>query len=375
MMKLIFKNMLFLVLVLGISTLDSYASNPPSDLTEFTKSIKKDFNMNRDGEVTLTNKYGDISLKTWSKDQVTIDVTITVNARSESSADNVFDRIKIGFSNSSSYVKAETSIESSSKSSWWGNGEKGDFRIDYVVNMPDAASLKLNNKYGNSSIGAIGGDATVTVKYGDFDLESVGAKTNVILGYGNGTIGKINGLGVDVKYSKLKLKEASQVNIESKYSKIYIDKATKMKSLSKYDNYNLGELTEINNQGKYDHFEIESVDKISAYSKYTHFEIDELSKSAEFELKYGGVKVDDLKRGFEKILFDCEYTECKVYMDENVDFSLDAVVDYASIRYPQGMEIKYEKQKNSNHEVQGYRGSANSGKIKARLRYGGLKVK
>lgn len=375
MMKLIYKSVLMLFLLMGTVNVDVQAKITPVKKTEYTKSVKKEFDMNKNGEVDLINKYGNINLVTWSSNKVKIDVTITVNARSESSANDIFDRINIDFSNSSSFVKAETIIESSNKSSWWGSGDKADFRIDYQVSIPDAASLNLNNKYGDSKISGIGGDADIVVKYGNFNLESVSGNTNINLGYGNGSIGKTNEIGVDVKYSKIELKEASLVDIESKYSKIYINKATRIKSESKYDNYDLGELIELRNQGKYDHFEIEAVEKITALSKYTHFKINELSRAGEFDLRYGGVKIENLLKGFDDIFLDCEYTECKIYMDDNVDFVLDAVGDYSSIHYPSGMNVKYEKQKSSNHEVQGHRGSASSGKIKVRLSHGGLKIK
>ncbi len=377
-MKLIFKNTLLLFLLIGLIAVDAQGttvSNP--DKSEFTKTIKKNFNMKADGDVTLVNKYGDINLKTWNRNEVNIEITITVNAKSESYANETFERIDINFSDGSDYVKAETNIESANKSSWWGGGNdsKSDFRIDYVVSMPDAASLNLNNKYGNSNIEAVGGDANIVVKYGDFNLASVGADTKINLGYGNAKIGKINGAEVEVKYSKIKLQEARQMTIDSKYSKIYVEKATKVKCSSKYDNYDFGELTELSNQGKYDHFEIEKIEKITAFSKYTDFEIDELSQEGTFELKYGGMKVENLKKGFDKILLDCEYTDCKIYMDDDVDFELDVVTNYASVSHPSGMDISYEKKKSSSHEVQGHRGSKNGGKIKVRLSYGGIKVR
>ncbi len=364
----------FLLLVVGLTIeIQANTTLPPSK-TEYTKTIKKNYNMSADGDVTLSNKYGQINLKTWNRNEVSIDVTIVVKARNESVANDIFDRVGVDFSNGSSYVKAETIIESQ-KSNWWGSGDKGDFRIDYVVNIPSKASLELSNKYGDSKIDAIGGDANINVKYGNFNLESVGKSTEITLGYGKGVIGQLNKAAINVKYSKIKLKEVGDLNLESKYSKIYIDKADKIKSVSKYDTYDLGELDELSNQGKYDHFEVEKVDRISVYAKYTDYEIDELSQNGDFETKYGGITIEKLNRGFDLLNFECEYTDCKVYLDDNVGFQLDASANYASIQYPNDMEVNYEKNKNASHEVKGQRGGANGGKIKARLSYGGLKVK
>jgi len=374
-MKLIFKNALCLCLLVSLSSMVTHANTILANgKTEFTKTIKKSFNMNAGGEVTLANKYGDIKLKTWDRDEVNIEVTITVNARSESSADNIFNRIDVDFSNSSRAVSAKTQIESK-RSNYWGNNEKGDFRIDYEVSMPNRASLVLSNKYGDAEIDAIGGDADVKVKYGNFNLESVGENANIDLGYGNGTIGTTKGVGINIKYSKIKLKQADQVNIESKYSKIYVDRAGLMKSVSKYDSYDLGELQELNSQGKYDHFEIEKVGRVSAYAKYSDFKLDELVKGGNFELKYGGVKIDKLHNGFEELKLSGEHADCKIYMEEQASFQLDAVASHATVRYPTGMEVVMEKKKDYGHEIKGYKGSKNSGKITARMKYGSLKVR
>ena len=63
--------------------------------TEFTKNINKEFNISANGDVSLANKYGKVDLKTWSQNKVKIDITITVDARNQSNADDIFERIKI----------------------------------------------------------------------------------------------------------------------------------------------------------------------------------------------------------------------------------------------------------------------------------------
>jgi len=375
MMKLYTKHVLLLCLLIGLGSIDVAAKRRvPFGKTEYTKTIKKKFKLTADGDVSIANKYGNVNLKTWNQNEVKIDITITANASSEAIADNIFERIIIEFANRSDFVGAQTVIESQ-KSNWWGGKDKGDFTIDYDVSIPSRANLQLSNKYGDAEIEAIGGDASINVKYGNFNLHSVDSDAEIELGYGNGTIGEVRKASIDLMYGKLKLKQAKHLYIESMYSKLYVDKADKIKSNSKYDTYNLGELIEFSNQGKHDHFDIEGVSFVSIYSKYSDLKIETLYKKGEFEMKHGGVKINNLKKGFDLVSFDCSYTDCKIYMDDHVDFQLDARVEYASVRYPGGMNVSYEKQKDSDHEVTGHRGSSSAGTIKARLKHGGLKLK
>lgn len=375
MMKLICKNILIFFVVFGFAN-TAISANPDPSISkkEFVKTIKKNFKMSADGQVTLSNKYGKINLKTWDRNEVNVEVKITVDARTEANANEVFQRININFSNGTDYVKAITEIESQ-KSSWWGSDAQGEFRIDYEVSIPKSASIDLSNQYGDAEIGAIGGNAIIAIKYGNFNVHSVGKNTTVNLGYGNGSIGKSRDTDVSVKYSKINLIETGDVKVESKYSKVYIDKAEIIKSTSSYDTYRIGQLKELVHEGKYDHFEIESVDKITTYSKYTHFKIGSLHNSGSFELNYGGLTINELRKGFKSLSLNCGYTECKIYLEGNSAFQLDAITEYASISYPSDMEVTFEKIKSSSHEVKGYRGKSNAGMIKAVLKYGGLKLK
>ena len=151
-----------------------------------------------------------------------VDVTIVVDARSESSAQEVFDRIQIEFSNDDDFVKAETSIESNS--GWWGGwNNKSEFQVNYEVYMPSTCNLELENQYGNTNIAAISGNADIEVKYGDFQLEGVGGDLKVELGYGNGTVVKARDMTADVAYSKINIKDAQDIAFDTRYSKIYLD--------------------------------------------------------------------------------------------------------------------------------------------------------
>ncbi|MFZ4634496.1 MAG: hypothetical protein ACOYNO_09855, partial [Saprospiraceae bacterium] len=77
---------------------------------EFTRTINRDFGTTANGMAALYNQYGKLNIKTWSENRVKIDITIVVNASDQRSADRIFDRIKVNFTNTAGYVKAETMI-------------------------------------------------------------------------------------------------------------------------------------------------------------------------------------------------------------------------------------------------------------------------
>lgn len=344
---------------------------------EYTKTIKKEFDITNDGTTSISNKYGKVDIKTWDRNRVKIDVTIIVKAASESSAQEVFDRISIDFSNGNNYVKAATEIEPQKKSIWsWGSSSKSDYRINYEVFLPAGNSLELDHKYGDAYVAALRGKGNLDIKYGNLKAEGFGRDADINLGYSNGVVETVGALKADVSYGKLICNEAQDVSLMTKYSKIILENAGEVRCESKYDSYELGNIRSFNNIGKYDNIRIGKVDEVVIGARYTELSLNELTRRLDLEMQYGGASIDRLARGFNSVNIDGSYTSFKIGVERGADFTMDAETNYAGIGYPSEMKVTYEYEKGSDHSVRGYIGSENAGaSIKARLNYGGLKVR
>ncbi len=350
------------------------STQPEQNAQEFTKTIKKEFSITATGTVDLSNKYGTVDVHTWERNRVKIDVTIVVDARSESSAQNVFDRIQIDFNNDDSFVKAETTIETNK--SWWGGNAKSEFQVNYNVYMPESCNLVLSNKYGDSNVEAITGKADVIVKYGNFQLDGIGGDLKVSLGYGNGTVAKARNVAAEVSYSKLNLNEVQDVDFETKYSKLYVEKGAAIKANSRYDHFNMAKIDRFNCESRYGNVEIGNVETVIAVSRYTDYKVDKLVESGDFNLEYGGLRVGDLAKGFSTVVLNGKYSDFKIYVEPGASYALDGATNYAGIAYPTEMNVTLDKDKGTSHEVKGHVGTAGArSTIKANLNYGGLKVK
>lgn len=371
-MKLAYKLSLAFLMLAGLICTDLAAKNRQ----EFTKTIKKEFDISQDGTTSITNKYGNVDIKTWDRNRVKIDVRIIVKANSEKTAQEVFDRVDINFSNGSSFVKAETEIESKS-SKWWGwNNSKSDYAIHYEVHLPASNNLELRNKYGDVYAARMKGKINLGIKYGNFKLDGADADATIDLAYGNGSLMKARNVSVEIGYGKLKMEEVEDVDIDSKYSTLTVEKASNIKSYSKYDTYKIGSVGAFRNEGKYDNIDIEQANNIVITSKYTDFYVEDLERSLELDFEFGGAAVQTLSRGFNLVQLNGKYTDFKLGLESGAAYSIKATADYAGIRYPSGMTVTYEKEKGSYHEVEGHSGQQGTESvIKAKLNYGALKVK
>jgi hypothetical protein len=342
---------------------------------EFSKEINKEFDITANGTTSLTNKYGKVNVKTWARNRVKITVTIIVNARNESSAEEVFERIDIQFSDSPSSVSAETVIESQ-KGGWfsgWSNDDNADFSINYEVYIPATNNLELSNKYGNAQVAAIEGSGDISVKYGNFELEGLGEDSRIYLGYGKGILDRAGDISTNISYSSITMKDVKDVKLETKYSNITISQAADVEAETKYDNYRLGRIRDFSNSGKYDNIEIQQADKVEVNSKYTNVMVDQLKRTLDLDMQYGGGRVNQVVNGFSEITLEGRHSDFKIYLDSDCKYRMDASSSYAGINYPSDMKVEYEVEKGTSHEVKGY-SNGSGGLIKARLTYGGLKV-
>lgn len=346
----------------------------PQANREFTKTIKKEFDISADGTTSIHNKYGKVNIDTWTNNRVKVEVIIEVNANSEEVAQSIFDRIDIDFSNSSNYVRARTEIASQSGSWWKSNNQKADYSINYRVWLPETNQLELQTSYCDSKVARLRGGADVEVKYGNLEMEGLDEDLNLRLAYGKANIQRVGHSQIESAHCTITLDEARDIDIESKYSTIIVERAGDVRSETKYDTYKLGKVGEFRNTGKYDNLEIQEASSIYVDSDYTHFYARSISRNLNIEISYGDITVEEIRPGFSQATLLGDYTDFKLGVASNTSYQLDANAVYAGIGYPHDLQVEYEKEKMNAHEVKGRSGGA-GGTIKARLRYGALKVR
>ncbi len=364
-MKLLCKY-LGVLLVLGMMLPPAWGSTKQ----EYTKTIKKEFDINASGTTSIQNEYGKVDILTWDRNRVKIAVTIVVKAGNEGAAQRVFDRINIDFSNALDYVQAVTEIQP--QKGWYGNGDKSDYSINYEVYLPKSNRLEVDHRYGDLYVAKLNGDIELQVRYVNFKLEGTSEDVNLEFGYGNGSIGAVRNLDLEVSHAQLAVGSVNKLESESKYTKTTLGTVGILRLESRYDTYDIGEVEELYNSGKYDSFKIGKAKKIGMDSKYTQLAVDFLQESLELEFQNGSFK-GKLDKGFKEVTLVGRYTDFKLEIPESANFELDAETSYAGIQYPRDLRVDFENERSTSHELRGKRGS-NGGTIYARLSYGALKI-
>lgn len=268
----------------------------------------------------ITNKYGDVKIQAWDKQEVWIDVTITVDrASGKEQAEKILDRINVEFSNVGNTIKAVTILDF--------DGFKNintSFKIDYAVFVPKNISFILKNKYGNINVDHCGGGTNIDIAYGNLTCnDMVGKDATVSVAYGKFNVKNATQLAGGVKYSPMvTIDNVDKLTLEIKYSKLRIGTVKDLMLISKYGSANIAAL----GKGKID-------------SGYDDIDIDELLQSISVVQKYGSLNIAKVAKGAENITINSRYTNNNIGLTSGgASYQLEATSRYGKIKLPSNPE-------------------------------------
>lgn len=314
-----FRKGLFLLLILSLFL--NYVS---AQKAELTKEYNKEYGVTENTKLILENKFGNVDIKDWDQKKITIDVLVTVEHSNKATAEKLLEYITVDFNQAGDEITAKTVFDEKLNRESWSRGKDGKkFSINYTVNMPRDLKLDLSNKYGDTFINELTGEALIEVKYGNLKANkimrgNVEPLSKVILKYGKGSIEEADWLTLEVKYCHhFELNRATALVIMSGYSKVFVDKASSIVVDSKYDNFTLGE-----------------VNNFVAESGYTGYAFDMVKNKLILNSKYGNCEVSTIPKTFEKIEVDSKYGTIKLGIEAGASYQLNGEAGYGKITYP-----------------------------------------
>lgn len=331
---------LFLALLLVSFTLSAQ---------EVTKEFHKEYTAGANTTLEISNRYGDVVVESWDKDQVVIDVKVTVELPNRERAQKLLGYIEVQFSEGENLISAKTIIDDKFNFTGWGFDSK-KFSIDYTIKMPVGTALTLANKYGNTDINELKGLVNLNIKYGNLTAGkltrgNVKPLNSVNLAYGKGSIDEAGWLDITLRYvGSFDITKSQAILLDSKYSKLALSETSSMVGESKYDN-----------------LRIESINNLVLDNGYTEVNIGTLTKKLTYHGSYGSFSIDRIPSGFESLDVETHYMGVKLGIDESASYKLDAKVSYGSLRYN---EDNFNKQRrnieNNSKEVSGVVGKTES---------------
>lgn len=334
---------------------------------EHTKKYEKQYTVDKNTVLKLNNKYGNIDIRDWDKNEASIEVTIILKKDvSSQRAEQIFKNVDIEFSQEGNVISAETNYDEEffrlvNKDQFL---QEKRFEVNYLVMLPEYLKVEADNKYGSIFVNKLSSPSAIRIKYGTLKINQIAAKNKdnmalVELGYSKGTIENCEWLKILTKYSQLSIQKSKALIIISKYSKLNIEEGSSVICESKYDSYDIGKLSNFVTE-----------------SQYSNYRFDVITHKISIETKYTDIKVQKVPAGFESIDIENSYGSIKIAIDPAASYNLKGYAKYAKINYPDDNSRVNRFQENNELKVEGTVGNqkAKAGSVTIDTKYGSINL-
>ncbi len=191
-------------------------------VSEKYKSYSKSYSIDGSAHLNLDNQYGKITVTTWDKREIRVDVQIKAESDGDSNTQKLLDAVNINDSKNGNEISFRTDISHES-SSWkifsWGGGNKvRKLTINYTVYMPAKTDLDVEQSYGNISLPDLSGKVKISSSYGSVTVQGLSNTSNEIQGsYGSLKAGTLNGCHLAFSYGSVEIDESNNLKAELSY--------------------------------------------------------------------------------------------------------------------------------------------------------------
>ncbi len=278
------------------------------------REITQTFSTGNNNILRIDNRFGNITVTHWTKNEVSIQVIVEAKARNSTRAQSMLDRVNVDLNKSGNVIKGVTTIRSENNNN--NNNER--LTIDYYIQMPSELTIELSQRFGNINLPEqTNGKANLVVKYGNIKAGNFSNKTSIEAKYSNVTIGNFDALSMELGYAgSVKTGNGNNVSAESKYS-----------------NLTVGEINEMSIELKYGNLKIEKVNRLKTDLKYGEINMNYLGDELDAgEISYSTIKVREVAPTFSRIDASARYGNLELGIPEQAAFKIDATsMKYGSV--------------------------------------------
>ena len=348
---------ILITLVLVFSATQMFAQRE-----EYTREIKKEFSVNTNANLSITNKYGDVKIVEGNEGKIIFTIKITGKDKNAKKAQEYAEKTDVNFTHKGNHVSAETIIGKM-------NCNNCGINVNYVVVVPRSTTMNFDVKYGNLILNNTAKPLNIDMKYGNISANNI-ADAKIDIGYGKIIVNKCDDLNLIIKYSNVKIDKVGNLKLDSKYSNFAFDKILSIKSISKYDGFKIGVI---------DDFEIAT--------GYANVAVDKLNKNfVANDFKYCKLSIANIAEDFSKIKINASYTTVILGLNERHNFKANLKTEYGNIKYGNvrmtttgiGAAAFTKTDKSSKHTtIAGYAGKSSNpaSEVEISTRYGDIVFK
>lgn len=327
------------------------------------KTIKKEFSVQADALLKVTNSYGNLNISSWNENRVVIEVTVKTSGSNPDRVQEKLDEISVEFDGSPSMVSAVTNFNAN-KRGWgwnWGRRNNVNMQINYTIKVPVKNNVHLSNDYGNITLDRIDGHAKISCDYGRLE------------------IGELRGRNNQLKFdytSKSHFGYINSASITADYSGFTVDKAGNLDLTADYTNATIGELENLTYTNDYGALEVSDVKNVQGRGDYITVKLGNVHGNVDINADYGSLDIDRMAENGGNLNLQTEYTGVKIGYAPEYYFKFEISTEYADVKGKDAFEVNISREKTSERYYQGFHGQEQSGNlVYISSRYGSISFK
>lgn len=326
-MKTLYKTTIFILF--SVICFNAEAKNRKGKYTE-EKHISNQYEVNDHFNLMVDNRYGEVRIETWNKNEVSYEIKIISNGDHLDKVKKRLEGIEISKEESKSKLSLVTRFrdnKNGNHSTFTSlvkslfNGENmshnAHIEVNYIIHLPKQAHLDITNDYGFIYIDETKGDTRLNSDYGGVYADALLSSHNEInLNYSSKSdITHLKQAEMNIAYSSINLHHVGFLNLSADYC------TTKIDSIKDIDfSVDYGALSI--NKGR----------KIEGSADYVQVKLGEIKELVDVDLSYGGLKINRIMTGFTYANIRTDYATTKVGIDYSEAFILNIKTSYANMK-------------------------------------------
>lgn len=327
--------------------------------TKISKSINKTFEVSDHLDIEIMNKYGNVIVDTWPKNEVSLKIEILAYGKDESSAEKLMNRVEFDFKQSDDFLEIESVFDR--KKSFFKDllNTVGDYsasllskhklQVNYELTIPESTtSITITNRFGDIHMGDVRGRLNIKLAHGNFRANKIEDYSKVTVNYGKAKIKVFNEISMFLKGAELELEKAGNLKLLSSSSSVYIEYVSILDIESTNDKIVINELNEI-----------------SGDANFSEISISHLYESCRLNQSYGELTIKHVHDGFQSLRLKGKFTDCNLTfpMNSNFETSIYARDDKLQIAdFPGKREKRFMDDKSKFIRLTGAFGSGKDGR-------------
>ena len=204
-------------LLILLSYTQGYNQDKPTHIwpVKLQKNYIKSFPLSSE-TVHLQNRFGQLVIDTWSKDEISVEAHITVSAESNDYAKQVLDNIQVLDTKQKDSISFITHLDNWDKPTNEYSGGH-EIHIDYLVHLPVKAKLFAENSFGPMTIGNYSGECELLEKYGTLTAGKLENCASLSVSFGKLVVESVHNSKLELSYSQIDIGKLSGA-IQAKFA-------------------------------------------------------------------------------------------------------------------------------------------------------------